>query len=124
MMDSRTLAALEQAAAPYRRIGFVITSQSEGSITLTLQPERFSYLFFFITLILFWPIAVIYLVSVTSRKNKQVCVRLTSQGHVEVTGYTLEALERENRRRWWWLLFVIAILIILAFILWLRFYLW
>jgi hypothetical protein len=123
-MDSQTLAALEQAAAPYRDRGFVITSQSEGAITLTLPPEGFSYLFFFITLLVFWPIAVIYLISFNGRKNKQVCVRLTSQGQIEATGYTLEAFERENRRKWWLLLLVIAIPAILAFLLWLRFYLW
>ena len=124
-MDKLTLAELERAIEPYRRKGFTVTSQSEGAITLAPPPERFSYLIFFITLVLFWPVAVIYLVSFNSRKNKQVCVRLTSQGHIEETGYTLEALARD--RRWGARLLLIAVVIsvvlVLALLL-LRFRLW
>jgi hypothetical protein len=36
-MDIQNLAALEEAIEPYRSAGFVITSQSEGAITLTRQ---------------------------------------------------------------------------------------
>lgn len=97
-MDKLLLAQLEQAIEPYRRAGFVVTSQSEGAITLTLPPERFSYLLFII-LLLVWPLAVIYLVYHNSQKGKSVCLRVTSQGYIEESGYTLEVVERERRRR-------------------------
>lgn len=97
-MDRLTLAQLEQAIEPYRRAGFVVTSQSEGAITLTLPPERFSYLLF-ILLLLVWPLAVIYLVYHNSQRGKSVCLRVTSQGNIEESGYTLAVLERDQRRR-------------------------
>lgn len=124
-MDRQTLAALERAIEPYRQRGFVVTSQSEGAITLSPPPERFSYSIFFITLVLFWPVAVIYLVSFNSRKNRQVCVRLTSQGHIEETGYTLEALARDRGRgpRLVLIAVVIPVVLVLALLL-LRFRLW
>ena len=108
-MDKLTLAELEQAVEPYRLKGFMITSQSEGAITLAPPPERFSYSIFFITLVLFWPVAVIYLVSFNSRKNKQVCVRLTSQGQIEETGYTLETLAKDRGRNLRLLLIAVVI---------------
>ncbi|HST52247.1 MAG TPA: hypothetical protein VLJ61_09590 [Pyrinomonadaceae bacterium] len=124
-MDRQTLAALEQAIEPYRRSGFIIISQSESAITLSPPRERFSYLLFFITLVLFWPVAVIYLVSFNNHKNRQVCVRVTAQGHIEETGYTFEVIAKERRRRQWLLLLlVIGIPSLLAFALWLQFYLW
>ena len=98
-MDAQTLAALEEAIEPYRRIGFVITSQTEGAITLTYPPEEFSYLLFIFTLLVFWPLAVIYLVSHNNQKVKRVCVRITSQGTVEESGYTITVMLRESRRR-------------------------
>jgi hypothetical protein len=97
-MDIKTLAALEGAIDPYRRAGFVVTSQSEGSITLALPPERFSYLLF-ILLLPIWPVAVLYVVSYSAQKGKSVCLRVTSQGYIEVSGYTLEVIARERRRR-------------------------
>lgn len=99
MMDQQTLAALEQAITPYRRKGFVITFQSEGAITLTLPPEKFNYLFFIITLLLLWPVAVVYLISHYNQRGKDVCLRVTSQGYIEESGYTLGALARDRRRR-------------------------
>jgi predicted nucleic acid-binding Zn ribbon protein len=121
-MDAQTLAALEQAITPYRRAGFIITSQTEGAITLVLPSEKFSYLFFIITLILLWPVAVIYLVSHNNQKEKNVCVRITSQGDIEASGYTLEAIERE-RKRWWLLslLFVAGVVILILLFLVLRY---
>lgn len=97
-MDKLLLAQLEQAIEPYRRAGFVVTSQSEGAITLILPPERFSYLLFVI-LLLVWPLAVIYLVYHNSQKGKSVCLRVTSQGYIEESGYTLEVVGRDRRRR-------------------------
>jgi len=123
-MDLQNLAALEQAIEPYRRAGFVVTSQSEGAITLTGPPEKFSYLLFFFTLVLFWPVAVIYLISFNNRKARTVCVRMTSQGSVEETGYTLDVMASEGSRGWWFLLIAISIPVLLALALWLRFYLW
>lgn len=97
-MDKLTLAYLEQAIEPYRRVGFIVTSQSEGAITLTLPPERFSYVLF-IFLLLIWPLAVIYLIYHNSQRGKSVCLRVTSQGYIEESGYTLAVLERDRRRR-------------------------
>lgn len=118
-MDRTTLAELEQAVEPYRHKGYVITSQSEGAITLSPPPKRFSYLLFFLALIVFWPAAVIYLVYFNSRRNRQVCVRLTSDGRVEETGYTLDALAREGGGGWQILLItvVLAALFLLALFL-------
>jgi predicted nucleic acid-binding Zn ribbon protein len=97
-MDVKTLAALEGAIEPYRRAGFVVTSQSETAVTLALPSERFSYLLF-IVLLLIWPVAVLYLVSHNLQREKSVCLHFTSQGYIEVSGYTLEDIERERRRR-------------------------
>jgi ABC-type spermidine/putrescine transport system permease subunit II len=118
-MDKLTLAHLEQAIEPYRRAGFVVTSQSESAITLALPPERFSYLLFII-LLLVWPLAVLYLVSYNLQREKSVCLRFTSQGYIEVSGYTLEDIARERRRRkftYRLVLAVIAIIILLILLL-------
>lgn len=97
-MDARMLAALEEAIEPYRRAGFIVTSQSEGAITLTYPPERFSYLLFII-LLLIWPLAVLYLIFHNNQRGKSVCLRITSRGHIEVSGYTLEIIAKERKRR-------------------------
>lgn len=124
-MDKHTLAILEQAIEPYLLKRFEIISQSDSAIILSPPPEKFSYSLFFLTLLLFWPIAVIYLISFNSHKNKQVCVRVTSQGDIEETGYTLEVLAKERQRRQRLLLIavVIPVIFVLALLL-LRFRLW
>ena len=120
-MDTLTLAHLEQAIEPYRRAGFIVTSQSENAITLALPAERFSYLLF-IVLLLIWPLAVIYLVYYSTQRQKSVCLRSTSQGYIEVSGYTLEAIERERRRgKFTYRLLLVFIVIILLTLLWLYF---
>ncbi len=96
-MDTHKLAALEEAIEPYRRAGFIITSQSEGAITLVRPRARFNY-FLFIILLLIWPLAVLYLISFNNRREKRVCVRITSQGQVEESGYTLAVAERDRKR--------------------------
>lgn len=108
-MDLQALAALEKTIEPYRRAGFVITSQSEGAITLVYPPEKFSFLVFFFALVMFWPAALVYLILFNNRKERRVCVRLTSQGHIEELGYTLEVAERERRRERWINLAIISI---------------
>lgn len=97
-MDMQRLALLEQAIEPYRRAGFVVVSQSEWAITLALPSEKFSYALFII-LLLIWPLAVLYLISYNTQKERVVCLRITSQGYVEASGYTLELLTRGRRRR-------------------------
>jgi hypothetical protein len=92
-MNAETLNILEQAIEPYRSAGFIITSQSDGAITLAYPRARFNYLFFII-LLLIWPLAVLYLISFNNRGSKRVCLRVTSQGVVEESGYTLELAER------------------------------
>jgi hypothetical protein len=107
-MDRQGLAAIEQAIEPYRRKGFVITSQSEGAITLSPPTKRFNYLLFLITLLLFWPVAVLYLINFNSQKGKSVCIRITSQGEIEESGYTLEAIEKSRKRQLMTNLFIIV----------------
>lgn len=120
-MDTLTLAQLELAIEPYRRVGFVVTSQSESAITLALPAERFSYLLF-IVLLPIWPLAVIYLVSYSTQREKSVCLRSTSQGCIEVSGYTLEDIARERRRgKFAYRLLLVFIAIILLILLWLYF---
>lgn len=118
-MDRPTLAALERAIEPYRQAGFIVTSQSEGAITLTLPPEKFSYLFFILTLILLWPVAVVYLISFNNRRGQSVCLRVTSQGYIEESGYTLGVMTRERKRKIFisvllFSLFAVVILLILT----------
>jgi|SRR5947209_1516507 len=96
-MNTQTLVALEEAIKPYRRVGFVITSQSEGTITLTYPRAKFNYLLFII-LLLIWPLAVLYLVSFNNQRPRWVCLRVTSQGQIEESGYTLAAAERDRKR--------------------------
>lgn len=116
-MDKLTLAQLEQAIEPYTRAGFVITSQSDGAITLTYPPDRFNYLIF-ITLLLIWPLAVVYLISHNNKRAKSVCLRITSQGYIGVSGYTLQVIVRERkRRRFVTLMIFTAIALIILFIL-------
>lgn len=123
-MDVQTLAALEDAIEPYRRAGFVVTSQSEGSITLTLPQEKFSYVFFIITLLLVWPVAVVYLISFNNQRGRSVCLRITSQGYVEASGYTLGTITRERKHRRFVALMVCAliagILLVLMLAFWVR----
>jgi len=121
-MDVKTLAALEGAIEPYRRAGFVVTSQSESAITLTLPPERFSYLLF-VVLLLIWPLAVLYLVFYNTQKGKSVCLRVTSQGYIEVSGYTLEYIARERRRRKFTCLLVLSSVVVVLLLILLRAYL-
>jgi hypothetical protein len=116
MIDTQNLYLLEQAIEPYRRVGFIVTSQSERAITLVYPPEKFSYLVFIIALILFWPAAIFYLILFNRKGERSVCIRITSQGYIEESGYTLEAVERERRRERWITLAIIGIptLLVLA----------
>ena len=117
MMDTTSLVELERAIEPYRRAGFSVIFQSEGSITLAYPPARFNYLVFLI-LLLIWPLAVIYLISFNRRGERRVCLRITSQGYIEASGYTLEMAVRERRHERWidWSTLTILVLIILALI--------
>src|SRR3982751_4179692 len=95
-MDRKMLAILEQATEPYRLAGFIVISQSEGTITLVQPRVKFNYLLFII-LLLVWPLAIIYLISFNNKREKWVCLRVTSQGQIEESGYTLAASERDYR---------------------------
>jgi predicted nucleic acid-binding Zn ribbon protein len=122
-MNTEMLKVLEQAMEPYRRAGFVITSQSEGAITLVAPRAGFNYLLFII-LLLIWPLALIYLISFNNRGSRGVCLRVTSQGEIEASGYTLERIERERRRRRQDYLIATSVggLLIVAVVLFLKFY--
>lgn len=97
-MDTLTLEALEKAIEPYRKEGFVVTSQAEAAITLAYPSKKFNYLAFIFWLVVFWPIAVIYLISYNNQRDRSVCVRITSQGQIEESGYTLKVIESERQR--------------------------
>lgn len=121
-MNKLTLAQLEQAIEPYRRVGFIVTSQSEGAITLAIPPEKFSYLLF-IFLLLVWPLAVMYLVYHNSQRGKSVCLRVTSQGYIEENGYTLEVMASERRRRIFIAVLLFALLALMILLILARGYL-
>lgn len=94
MLQER-LAALEGAAQPYIDAGYAVMGQTESSLTLVRPRPRFSVIIFVILLIIFWPTAIIYSAVNRSRRDESVCLRITSQGYVEVTG---DVLEGEGRR--------------------------
>jgi nitrate reductase NapE component len=111
-MNNQTLVILEQAIEPYRKEGFIVTSQLEGAITLIYPSKKFSYLAFIFWLVVFWPIAAIYLISYNNQKDRSVCIRITSQGLIEESGYTLKVIESERRRDWWLAVIAITIFVI------------
>lgn len=118
-MNRQTLELLEEAIEPYRRAGFIITSQSEGSITLVQPRAKFSYLLF-IFLLLVWPLAVLYLISFNNRRERRVCVRVTSQGQIEESGYTLVVAKRDRKRAQlvYSIILVILIIVMILLIFW------
>ncbi|MGA9996706.1 MAG: hypothetical protein WBP93_14910 [Pyrinomonadaceae bacterium] len=99
VMSIQTLSALENAIEPYRQAGYVITSQSEMAMTLQAPARRFSWMFFLLSLLIVWPVAVIYLVWFNQRRDMIVCMRVTSQGEIEETGFIIDLLIRERRRQ-------------------------
>jgi hypothetical protein len=113
-MDPQSLAILEQAIEPYRQAGYVVASQSEGVIVLTHPPGSFNYLFFFLSLIFFWPLAVYYVVSFNNRTNRNVYIRITSDSYIEESGYTLDVVASERRRERWVVLIAIGIFLLLT----------
>jgi hypothetical protein len=90
---------LENAIEPYREAGYVITSQTDSAITLRGPAPDFSWGLFVIGLFLLWPVAIYYWIRFNSRRDLSVCVRLTSQGQVEATGFTLDQLKGERQRQ-------------------------
>jgi hypothetical protein len=92
------LARLEQAAEPYRQAGYILTTQAATSITLRQTRGSFSALLYVLLRLIFWPIALLYLGSSVNRRERAVCLRLTSQGMIEEDGYTLEHARRERQR--------------------------
>lgn len=96
-MSIQTLAALENAIEPYRRAGYVIIFQSDSAITLRPPAPNFAWGRFILGMFLLWPVAVVYLIRFNMRRDRCVCIRLTSQGNVEAMGFTLDLLERENK---------------------------
>lgn len=106
------MSALENAAGPYRLAGYVITSQTDSSVTLRAPARRFSWAFFAAGLVLLWPVSVVYLVWFNLRRQRDVCLRVTSLGEIEASGFTLELLERERR----WRSFVLLLVLISGFV--------
>ncbi len=96
-MNVETLGLLEQAIEPYREAGYRIISQTDSSITLIGRGRSFSYLGFLVGLLVFWPISVLYLVLYNHSSDTSVCLRITSEGMIEASGYTLSVAARERR---------------------------
>ena len=92
MILSEQLAALERAAEPYINSGYRVFSQTDSSLTLMRERRRFSVIAFIILLIVFWPAAIIYSAVNRNRRDKVVCLRITSQGYIEETGDTLDTV--------------------------------
>lgn len=105
----QTLAALENAIEPYLDAGYIITSQTDLSITLLAPLRRFSWIFFLFSLLLVWPVAVIYVVWFNQRGDRSLCVRITAQGRIEESGFVLDLLIRERRQQ---RIFIIAFLLL------------
>jgi hypothetical protein len=95
----QTLSALENAIEPYRQSGYVITSQTDSAITLRAPAPYFSGNLFVVSLIFMWPLAVYYLFQYNQRKDRAVCIRLTSQGYIEEIGFTIDLLNRDRQRQ-------------------------
>jgi hypothetical protein len=90
-MLSEQLGVLERAAEPYINSGYRVFSQTDSSLTLMRERRRFSVITFIVLLIAFWPAAIIYSAVNRNRRDKVVCLRITSQGYIEESGDTLEA---------------------------------
>lgn len=98
-MSIQTLSALENAIEPYREAGYIITSQTDSAITLRGPAPNFSWRLFVIGLFLLWPVAIYYWLRFNHRREKSVCVRVTSQGQIEAAGFTLDQLKGEQQRQ-------------------------
>lgn len=94
MLQER-LAALEGAAQPYINAGYAVMGQTDSSLTLVRPRPRFSILIFIVLLVVLWPTAIIYSAFNRSRRDRMVCLRITSLGYIEATGDLLE----DGRRR-------------------------
>ncbi len=108
-MPSDQLAALERAAEPYINAGYRVFSQTDTSLTLMRARPRLSITALIVLLILFWPAAIIYSVVSRNRRDRVVCLRITSQGYIEESGDTLQSAGRRISLQ-------TAILIVLAVI--------
>jgi hypothetical protein len=115
MLQER-LAALEGAAQPYIDSGFVVMSQTDSSLTPVRPRPRFSVTLLIVLLVVLWPTAIIYSVINRSKRDKAVCLRITSRGEIEATGDVLGG-ERWNRGDIIFLLVVIAAVIVTALVL-------
>jgi len=98
-MSIQILSALENAIEPYLSAGYIITTQSDASITLRAPARRFSWMLFLLSLLILWPVAIIYLIWFNQRRERTICARVTSQGNIEIIGFTLSLLKRERQRQ-------------------------
>lgn len=93
MLQER-LAALEDAARPYIDSGYIVMSQTDSSLTLVRPRPRFSVILFLVLLVVLWPTAIIYSAVNRSKRDKAVCLRITSRGEIEATGDVLNGKKR------------------------------
>lgn len=116
IMLQERLAALEDAAQPYIDSGYIVMSQTDSSLTLVRPRPRFSVILFVIMLIVFWPIAIIYSAVNRSRRDKAICLRITSMGEIEATGDVLNG-KRQGLSNKTFILIVVAVVIVAALVL-------
>lgn len=96
LSDMQILAQLERAAAPYRRAGYTVISQTAWSMTLVHTRTDFSLFSYIVLLAVFWPAAIYY--SRTTRKERLACLRITSSGEVVVEGDTLDRARQSGHK--------------------------
>lgn len=119
-MNIHNLATLEKAIEPYRAAGYTITNQSESAMTLIAPQRRFSWIIFIFCLLFLWPVAVIYLIVHNRHQRKSICVRVTSTGDVEITGYTFEVATKERQRMLLITVIFLLVIIVLSIFIYLR----
>src|SRR5438093_6237937 len=100
-MVADALARLETAARPYRERGYQLHSQSEIALGLVKPRDRFPALPFFLSLLVFWPLAMVIAIEHANKRDRRVVIRLTPGGDVEVVGDALDADEPSATMRWY-----------------------
>jgi predicted nucleic acid-binding Zn ribbon protein len=115
--QSRTegMAKLTYEMNPYLSKGFEITSQTEMSANL-IKRKKFNTLLFILCIILFFPLAILYLIQYLIMTDKSVFLRFMPNGQIDITGYTIEAMEQDRKRQQTVnIIIVILVLVLLLF---------
>jgi hypothetical protein len=121
VVSIQTLSALENAIEPYLKAGYVITSQTDLSITLRAPACRFAWILFLLSLLIAWPVAIVYLIWFNQKKDRTICARITSQGNIEIIGFTLKLFRKEQHRQkafdFVFIIFVLLLSVLISFLI-------